>query len=95
MDGNIINWCWQEESNKLTNGLKADTSAIEELKDKVSTFAEKVKRTPTLTDFMIILSVGFVTVGIGHFGAEYLAPYFKNLIAEYRVKYNVEIHLLF
>ena len=71
------------KKNRINKWLKADTSAIETLKEKVSTFAEKVKRTPTLTDFMIILSVGFVTVGIGHFGAEYLAPYFKNLIAEF------------
>jgi len=69
------------KKDKINKWLKADTSAIEELKEKVSTFTEKVKRTPTLTDFMIMLSIAFVTVGIGHFSAEYLAPYFSNLVA--------------
>ena len=69
------------KKDKINKWLKADTSAIEDLKEKVSTFTEKVKRTPTLTDFMIMLSIGFVTVGIGHFAAGYLAPYFSNLVA--------------
>lgn len=69
------------KKDKINKWLGADTTAIEELKEKVSTFTEKVKRTPTLTDFMIILSIGFVTVGFGHFAAGYLAPYFENLVA--------------
>lgn len=69
------------KKDRINKWLGADTSAIEELKEKVSAFTEKVKRTPTLTDFMIILSIGFVTVGIGHFAAGYLAPYFENFVA--------------
>jgi uncharacterized membrane protein len=69
------------KKDRINKWLGADTSAIEALKEKVSTFTEKVKRTPTLTDFMIILSIGFVTVGFGHFAAGYLAPYFESLVA--------------
>jgi len=69
------------KKDRINKWLKADTSAIEELKEKVAAFTEKVKRTPTLTDFMIILSIGFGAVGFGHFAAGYLAPYFDNLVA--------------
>jgi len=40
---------------KIDRWLKADNSAIEELQIKVTEFTEKIKRNPTLTDFMIIL----------------------------------------
>ena len=69
------------KKDRINKWLKADTSAIEELKEKVSSFTEKVKRTPTLTDFMIILTIAFVTVGFGHFAAGYLAPYFSDLVS--------------
>lgn len=69
------------KKDKINKWLGADTSAIENLKEKVSTFTEKVKRTPTLTDFMIILSIAFVTVGFGHFAAGYLAPFFSDWVA--------------
>ncbi len=42
--------------------LKADTSAIEELKLKVSRFVKKVERIPTLTDYMVMLGIAFSTV---------------------------------
>jgi len=35
------------KSDKINKWLKADTTAIETLKDKVSNFTESVKRTPT------------------------------------------------
>lgn len=69
------------KKDKINKWLGADTSAIESLKEKVSSFTEKVKRTPTLTDFMIILSIAFVTVGFGHFAAGYLAPFFSDWVA--------------
>jgi len=68
------------KKDKINKWLGADTSAIESLKEKVSSFTEKVKRTPTLTDFMIILSIAFVTVGFGHFAAGYLAPFFSDWV---------------
>ena len=68
------------KKDKIDKWLGADTSAIENLKNKVSSFTDSVKRTPTLTDFMIILSIAFVTVGFGHFAAGYLAPFFSNWV---------------
>ncbi len=67
--------------DKINKWLKADTSAIEELKEKVSKFTQKVKRNPTLTNFMIILAIGFGTVGFAHFVAGYLGAFFNETVA--------------
>ncbi|WP_456867700.1 DUF819 family protein [Galbibacter sp. BG1] len=63
------------KSNKIDNWLKADNSAIEELKNKMQAFADKVTRTPSLTDYIMILSIAFVAVGIAHFGATNISDF--------------------
>ena len=66
---------------RINSWLKADTTAIEELKDRVSSFTESVKRNPSLTDLMIMVGIAFGTVSFAHFGAGYLAPLFDNYIS--------------
>ena len=67
---------------KINKWLKADTAAIENLKEKVSTFSEKIKRNPSLTDLMILGAIAFGTVSISHLCAGYLAPFFNNFVAD-------------
>ncbi|WP_288954957.1 DUF819 family protein [uncultured Polaribacter sp.] len=69
------------KKDKIDKWLKADNSAIEELKNKVLEFTQKVKKNPTLTDFMIMLAIAFGTVGFGHFASKYLSGFFSNLVA--------------
>lgn len=69
------------KSDQIDKWLKADNSAIDELITKVSKFSDSVKRIPTLTDYIMIASIAFVTVGFAHFGA--------NGISDFLVK-NVE-----
>tara|TARA_R110002124_G_scaffold79337_7_gene211083 strand:+ start:1029 stop:2339 length:1311 start_codon:yes stop_codon:yes gene_type:complete len=69
------------KKDKINKWLKADTSAIENLKDTVTKFTQKVKRNPSLTDLMIMLSIAFGTVGFGHFSSKYLSQFFGGLIA--------------
>jgi uncharacterized membrane protein len=66
------------KSSKIDRWLKADTSAIEKLKEKVSSYAEKISKIPTLADLMIMLSIAFVVVGIAHFGANGISAYLKD-----------------
>jgi len=66
------------KSEKIDNWLKADTSAIETLKEKVSSYTAKNSRIPTLADFIVILSLAFVVVGIAHFGADVIALFLKE-----------------
>jgi len=67
--------------DRINKWLKADTSSIEELKHKVSTFTESVKRNPSLTDYMLILALAFGAVSIAHLCSGYLAPFFENTVS--------------
>lgn len=67
-------------SKAIDKWLKADNSAIESLKNKVTKFAKSVKRNPSLTDIMIIVAIAFGTVSIAHIGANYLAPFFEDVV---------------
>ncbi|MCG9973181.1 DUF819 domain-containing protein [Christiangramia crocea] len=58
------------KNDSIDNWMKADNSAIHELKEKVSHYAESVARIPSLPDFMILLALAFGAVGIAHWGAE-------------------------
>ncbi len=70
------------KSAKIDKWLKADTSAIESLKEKVSTYAKKVDRNPSLTDLMILAAIAFGTVSFAHFGADFLSAFFTSVVAE-------------
>jgi len=69
------------KSDRIDNWLKADTSSIEALKEKVTTFADKVKRNPSLTDLMIIAAIAFGTVSFAHLSSGFLADYFESQVA--------------
>jgi len=68
------------KKKKINKWLKADNSAIEELKEKVIKFTKKVKRNPSLTDLMVMLAIAFGTVGFGHFAASYLSAFFSDIV---------------
>jgi len=63
------------KSEKIDKWLKADNSAIETLKEKVSSYAAKTNRNPTLSDLIVILSIAFVVVGTSHFGADFISNF--------------------
>lgn len=65
---------------KIDKWLGADTSAIESLKDKMSSYAKKVDRNPSLTDLMILAAIAFGTVSFAHFGAGYLSGFFETFV---------------
>jgi uncharacterized membrane protein len=69
------------KKKKINKWLKADNSAIEELKEKVIKFTQKVKRNPSLTDLMVMLAIAFGTVGFGHFAASYLSAFFSDIVS--------------
>jgi uncharacterized membrane protein len=64
--------------DRINKWLKADTTAIEKLKEKVILFANNNQRNPTLTDYMILLSIAFGTVGISHLGGEIISNFLIN-----------------
>ena len=69
------------KSDKINKWLKADNSSIEKLKEKVSKFSQSIKRTPSLTDIMIIMSIGFGTVSFAHLCSGVLSSFFENFVS--------------
>lgn len=65
---------------QIDKWLKADNTAIEDLKRKVIDFTKKVEKKPNLTDYIIILAIGFGTVAFGHFSATFLGDFFSGWV---------------
>ena len=61
--------------DSINKWLKADTTAIEGLKQKVSSFTKSSAKIPSLTEMIIVLSLAFGTVGVSHFGAEQISDF--------------------
>jgi uncharacterized membrane protein len=60
----------------LDRKLKADSSAVDELKEKVEAFQLDIARVPSFQDLMIIAGIGFGAVAVSHAIADVLAPGF-------------------
>jgi uncharacterized membrane protein len=69
------------KSKTIDKWLKSDTTAIEELKQKVIDFAKKVQRIPTLTDYLILLGVTFFAVAMSFWGATYISDFLKENVS--------------
>jgi len=69
------------KSEKIDKWLKSDTSAIEALKEKVTTFSSKITKNPSLSDLIVILSIAFTIVGISHFGADAISSFLIENVA--------------
>jgi len=54
--------------------LKADSSAIDELQEKVENYQASVSTNPTLTNIMVLLGVAFTCVGLSHYLSDGVAP---------------------
>lgn len=67
-------------ADKIDRWLKADSSAIEDLKKRVTDYQESISKQPSLTDYMMILGIAFALVGLGHFGGKAIATFFENSI---------------
>lgn len=68
------------KSAKIDKWLNADTSAIENLKEKVSEYSAKVERNPSLKDLMILGAIAFGTVSFAHLGADYISVFFSSIV---------------
>ena len=66
------------KTEAIDNWLKADNSAITELKHKVTAYAESVTRNPSLADFMVMLAIAFGAVGLAHWGADGISAFLSS-----------------
>lgn len=66
------------KSEQIDRWNKADSSAIDELKTRVSAEQARSARIPNLTDLMSILAVGFLVTGVAHAGADQIGPWIAD-----------------
>lgn len=57
-------------SESIDRWLKADSSAIDELKHKVETYTKSISKIPNLSDSMVILGIGFTATAASHLTAK-------------------------
>jgi len=69
---------WAAKPEKIDKFLKADTSAIYELRDRIAKAREANIAIPSLPDILLILGIGFGVTGLSHYCADFLAPWFEN-----------------
>ncbi|MBD0852165.1 DUF819 family protein [Maribacter arenosus] len=66
------------KSDRIDKWLKADNSSIETLKAKVTAHTEKITRVTTLHDYIMMLCLAFLAVGLSHFFADHFATFLEN-----------------
>ena len=64
--------------SKVDKVLKADSSAIEELKMKIEKYKSQINKIPDLVDTIKIMGVGFGVTAISHLGSDFITPHIKN-----------------
>lgn len=68
---------WAAKPEIIDRYFKADSSAINELQQKVEQYRKGILKIPTLGDTMAILGVGFVVTGLAHLAGDAFAPYIR------------------
>ena len=74
------------KTDRIDRWLKADATAITDLKERVSAYAASVTRNPTLTDFMVMLGLAFGAVGFAHWGSEKISAFLISNFAVFSDK---------
>lgn len=65
-------------SDKLDRYLKADNSAIEDLKERVSSYRAKIEQIPTMTHVFVLMAVAFGGTALSHWGADVITPWMES-----------------
>lgn len=65
-------------TKKIDKAIGADTSAIEELKERIITYQKSVMKAPNLTQLTIVVAVGFGVTAISHFFGDLIAPWVEE-----------------
>jgi uncharacterized membrane protein len=59
--------------------LKADTTAIDRLREKMSNFTASVERPTAVVDLMLMTAIAFGAVGLSHFSSNHLSELFSSV----------------
>jgi len=61
-------------SDRIDKWLKADNSAIADLRQRVEDYQQSVAKIPTTTETFLLLSVAFVGTALAHWGSDLITP---------------------
>ncbi|MEO9531655.1 MAG: DUF819 family protein [Crocinitomicaceae bacterium] len=67
-------------NKRLNKFFKADDSAIESLKTKMSDYQDKIAKVPTFYDLLKMLGITFFLVGAAHFLADIFGPWISGML---------------
>ena len=65
-------------SDRVDNWLKADSSAVEDLKRSVAEYRATISEMPTTTSLFVLMGIAFGGVGLAHWGADFLTPFMRG-----------------
>lgn len=65
-------------SDKIDNWLKADNSAIQDLKQRVSDYRASIEKVPETREVFILLAVAFGAVALSHWGKDVITPFMEG-----------------
>ncbi len=63
---------------KVDAWLKADVSAIEDLKARVKNYRASIEKIPSTTDLFALMGVAFGGVALAHWGSDVVTPFMKS-----------------
>ncbi len=70
------------DSERVDRWLKADSSAIDRLRDKMASYTSSVERVASANDYVLLFGGTFAVVGLCHLGGTYLGGVFADLQGE-------------
>lgn len=65
-------------SDKLDRWLKADNTAIMDLKERVATYRASIEKIPTTKEVFILMAVAFGAVAVSHWGKDVITPFMET-----------------
>lgn len=66
------------QDQRINNWLKADTTAITALEQKVSAFRLSIEKLPETKDIFVMMGVAFGGVGLAHLGSDLIVPWLSQ-----------------
>ena len=70
------------DSKRVDKWLKADSSAIDRLRDKMAEYTASVERVASANDYVLLFGATFAVVGLCHLGGTFLGGLFSDLQGE-------------
>lgn len=78
------------QSDKIDRWLKADNSAIEDLKNRISNYRASVAQMPSTTTNFMLIGIAFGAVGLAHLVADTVVPFLDSNFGVGLRKYGLD-----